>query len=98
MEILWIDVATCHRAWGPVLKRRIAEDLSNFLRFYSFTAEERREYLRLYLESTKVKRFDLDSLCRAVEADLTARIRRKQAKEAKKAKKAAKAEKSESNG
>lgn len=85
MEIRWLDIATCHRAWGPVLKRRIVEDLGNFLRFYSFTAEERRECLRIYLESTKVKRFELDSLCRAVEENLAARIRWKQAKEAKKA-------------
>ncbi len=97
MELRWLDIATCHRAWGPVLKRRIVEDLGNFLRFYAFTEADRREHLRLYLESTKVKRFDLDSLCRAVEENLAARIRRKQAKEAKKARKAAKAEKNGSN-
>ena len=87
MEFRWLDVGRCRRAWGRKLKRRIAEDLGNFLRFYPFTAEERREHLRVYLDATKVKRFDLDTLCRAVEEDLAARIRRKQARDAEKAKK-----------
>ena len=87
LDIRWIDIATCSRAWGQKLKRLIAEDLGNFLRFYSFTEEERREHLRVYLEAAKVKRFDLDSLCRAVEEELVDRGRRKQARDAKKAKK-----------
>ena len=88
LEIRWIDIATCRRAWGWFLKRRIVNDLGNFLRFYSFTPEERSEFLRIYLDATKVKRFSMDSLCRAVEANIAARIRRKMAKAAKKAKKA----------
>jgi len=87
MEFRWVDVARCRRAWGRGLKRRIAEDFGNFLRFYPFTAEERREHLRTYLEATKVKRFDLDTLCRAVEEELAARVRRKEEKDAEKAKK-----------
>ena len=87
LDIRWVDIATCSRAWGQKLKRRIAEDLGNFLRFYAFAAEDRREHLRAYLEATKVKRFDLDSLCRAVEEELVDRIRRKQARDAEKAKK-----------
>lgn len=87
MEFRWLDLARCRRAWGRKLKRRIAEDLGNFLRFYPFTAEERREHLRAYLDAAKVKRFDLDSLCRAVEGELVDRIRRKEARAARKAKK-----------
>ena len=87
LDIRWIDIATCSRAWGQKLKRLIAEDLGNFLRFYSFTEAERREHLRVYLEATKVKRFDLDTLCRAVEAELVDRVRRKEEKVARKAKK-----------
>jgi len=87
LEIRWIDIATCRRSWGWFLKRLIVQDLGNFLRFYAFTQEERREFLRIYWEATKVKRFKLDPLCRAVEADLAARMRRKMAKAAKKAKK-----------
>lgn len=87
MEIRWIDVARCRRAWGRGLKRRIVRDLGDFLRFYPFTAEERRAHLQVYLEATKVKRFELDTLCRAVEEELAARIRRKQARDAEKAKK-----------
>ena len=86
LEIRWIDIATCRRGWGYFLKRGIVQDLFNFLRFYPFTPEERREFLRVYLDATKVKRFSLDSLCRAVEAKLAARIRRKMAEAAKKAK------------
>ncbi len=87
LEIRWLDIATCHRAPVWLLKRRIAEDLGCFLWRYPFTPEERREQLRVYWEATKVKRFTLDSLCRAVEDDIAARVRRKMAKAAKKAKK-----------
>ena len=87
LDILWIDLATCRRMWFWSRKQQcIAQDLGDFLRFYSFTAEERRAYLRLYLEATKVKRFDLDSLCRAVEEYFAARARRKEEKAARKAK------------
>ena len=87
LDIRWIDIATCSRAWGQNLKRLIAEDLVNFLRFYSFTEAERREHLRGYLEATKSKRFDLETLCRAVEEELVDRVRRKEEKVARKAKK-----------
>jgi len=87
MEIRWIDIATCRRAKDDALKRRIVEDLGNFMRFYAFTPDERREYLRIYLDAAKVRRFDLDTLHRAVEETIAARIRRKQAKEEKKRKK-----------
>ena len=87
LDIRWIDIATCSRAWGQKLKRLIAEDLGNFLRFYAFTEAERREHLRVYLEAAKVRRFDLDSLCRAVEEELVDRVRRKQARDAEKARK-----------
>ena len=90
LDIRWIDLATCHRAWGWSLKRRIVEDLGNFLRFYAFTQEERGEFLRIYLDAAKVKRFSLSSLRRAVEENLAARIRRKEAKAARKAEKAKK--------
>ena len=85
LEIRWIDVATCHRSQGWFLKRRIVNDLCNYLRFCSFTQEERRGFLRVYLDATTVKRFDLDSLCRAVEEDIAARIRREEVKAARKA-------------
>ncbi len=88
MDIRWIDIATCRRMWFWCRKRQcFAQDLGDFLRFYSFTEEERRAYLRIYLEATKVKRFDLDTLCRAVEEYFAARVRRKEEKAARKAKK-----------
>ena len=86
LDIRWIDIATCYRAWGWFLKRRIVEDLGNFLRFYAFTPEERGEFLRIYLNATKVKRFDPDALCRAVEEYFAARVCRKEEKAARKAK------------
>ena len=84
MEIRWIDIATCHRAWGAVLKRHIVDDLGLFLWFYPLTAEERRDYLRVYLDAAKVRRFDLDTLHRAVEAYVAEKTRRKKAKAEKK--------------
>ena len=87
MEIRWIDIATCRRANSCAMKRHIAEDLGLFLWFYPLTAEERREYLRGYLDAAKVRRFDLDMLHRAVEAYVAERTRRKKAHAEKKRKK-----------
>ena len=87
MEIRWIDIATCGRARGAVLKRHIVDDLGLFLWFYPLTAEERREYLRVYLDAAKVRRFDLDALHRAVEAYVAEKTRRKKAGAEKKRKK-----------
>lgn len=87
MEIRWIDVARCRRAWGRWLKRRIAEDLGYYLWHYAFTQEERRGFLRVYLDATKVKRFDFETLCRAVEEAIAARIRWEEFKAEKKAQK-----------
>ena len=88
LEVRWLDIATCHRVWvWWNMKRYIAEDLGYYLWHYSLTPEERRGFLRVYLDATKVKRFDLDTLCRAVEEDIAARIRREEVKAARKAKK-----------
>ncbi len=90
MELRWIDIATCHPASGDRLKRCIAEDFANFLRFYPFVGvEERRAYLQGYLDAAKVRRFEPDALCRAVEDALDACARRKLANEAKRKKKQA---------
>jgi len=85
MEFRWIDVARCRRAWGRRLKQRIAEDLGYFLWHYTLTQEERRGFLRVYLDATTVKRFDLDALCQAVEDAIAARIRWEEIKAARKA-------------
>ncbi len=87
LELRWIDIATCRQAKDDDMKRFVADDLGNFLRFFPFTSEERREYLRNYLDAVKVRRFDLDTLCRAVDENIAARIRRKLEKEEKKRKK-----------
>ncbi len=87
LEIRWIDVPTCHQPSDNALNRRIVEDLGNFLRFYPFSPEERRAYLQAYLDAAKVRRFELDTLCRAVGDYLDARARRKLEKESKKKKK-----------
>ena len=80
LELRWIDVATCHWAWGRWLRRRIADDLAQFLQYWDFAPERRAELLRIYLAAAKVKRFAFEDLSRAVEAALARRLARKKAK------------------
>ena len=75
LEIVWIDVAGCRKLPVRQLRQKIPDDFVNFLRFYRFSPEEIRTFLRAYCDAVKVKRFEFDELCAEVET----RLARKQA-------------------
>ena len=80
LELRWIDVATCHWAFGTGLRRRIADDLAQFLQYWDFPPERRAELLHISLAATKVKRFTFEQLSAAVEKALARRLARKKKK------------------
>ena len=84
LDLRWIDVATCHAARGERLRRRIAADLANFLRFWEFSPERRRELLKVYLDAAQVRRFELDELSGMVEAALAERLEHQREKQLRK--------------
>ena len=70
LDIVWIDVASCRRLPGPVLRKKIPDDPVNFLRFFRFAPEEYRPFLEAYCETAAKKRFTVDELCTEVKRRL----------------------------
>ena len=63
LDIIWIDVASCRPLPSPMLRKKIPDDLTNFLHFFQFTPEEYRRFLAAYCEAARRKRWNLDDLC-----------------------------------
>ena len=70
LDIIWIDVASCRKLPGVILRRKIPDDFVNFLRFFQFSEAEYRNFLQAYCSAVKVKRFTLDELCSEVKTRL----------------------------
>ena len=70
LEIIWIDVASCQRVPGILLRRAIPDDLAKFLHFFQFEPEKYREFLQTYCESATVKRFGPQKLFHEVRSRL----------------------------
>ena len=77
LEIVWIDVASCRKLPSFVLRKKIPDDLVNFLHFFRFTPEEIREFLQVYCDAVKVVRYAPEELFREVERRLEIRLQKK---------------------
>ena len=67
VEIKWIDVAECKKISAGKMKKLAAYDLVSFFRYFDFTADQRRKYCEIYLESSGTNCFDLEDLTAKVE-------------------------------
>ena len=74
LDIVWIDVASCRKLSNAGMKRMIPDDFVNFLRFFRFTAEQRRAFLDAYCAAAKVRRFEPEELFEEVEKRLAVRL------------------------
>ena len=62
LDIIWIDVSSCRRFPGAVLRKKIPDDFVNFLRFFQFPEETWRSFLQAYCRAVEVKRFEPEEL------------------------------------
>lgn len=74
LDIIWIDVASCRKLSNAGMKRMIPDDFVNFLRFFHFTAEQRRTFLEAYCAAVRIRRFRPEELFEEVEKRLAERL------------------------
>lgn len=65
MKLCWIDVADCSRA--IISTGTIARDMTKLFKFMELSAEERRDFEKLYLDACNRRRTDLGRLFDCVE-------------------------------
>ena len=67
-------MASCRKLSNAGMKRMIPDDFVNFLRFFHFTAEQRRTFLEAYCAAVRIRRFRPEELFEEVEKRLAERL------------------------
>ncbi|MBO7146176.1 MAG: hypothetical protein J6W81_00320 [Lentisphaeria bacterium] len=67
MDVLWIDVASNTKLSPEEMKKELPDDLGSMFHFFEFTVEERKRFLKEYLDASTHGFYDADDLFDAVE-------------------------------